>query len=360
MRILDKIFAFPTLLPTVIVLCYVALVETIVQYICINRPGGPRPLSTSYIYIAIGLVVWIVVRRYVVKPLSLSYLASKQRKLVYGRRALSPEEFQEVYGNDQNGQPFYESWAKYYGKLLIDPLLLRPSDTVRQLGYKWITYNSESGYVDREVRYLWHSELTVTELYDVAQKVQSHPGPVPWWRECIHLAAKLSVVVLLCCGFASINPVKYIQQYSWHRVPGELVSVEFTPFLVTQPSKLRPGRVYYVARCTYEFSYQGSIFRGDSVAEYSDIFTQSRIQEIVTRFYSSDKAVDVLINPRSPDRNAATFTREEQRDSLMSQVLVVLFLLSAVSFVLYGVDLVNQVWLKKYNRALGARVAELP
>ncbi len=293
----------------------------------------------SMVYLLLGVFVGYWARRFASRLIH-RWVDFVQRRRVAGREPASFELLMSASSMKMSIEAFSEQWQSYFGRLGVNPRLLRSSDTVSQLGMRLFTYESGDERVDRSVTYIWRPDLTVAELFDAAQGFRMPGGrgvaPLRIW---VRLGFEFAVLTLFGLNMARVNPVKYVQQMGWASTSGMLTSLAFEPYH-TLGSKFEPQTIEFLPQWTYRFSVGGVEFTGSSVAELTGPIVEDASLKLLQKFSGGNGSVVVLYDERDKTRNAATL---ENRPPESGKVLYGLIVFCGALSIWYVIDLMVQL-----------------
>lgn len=343
-------YALPRHVMLAVIVGYVAIVWESIQLLSVHVFGNIHPIQDIF-YTVPGVIVWMILRSLIRRSIH-SFADSTQRNLIRTRDVLSPDQFGYLFGDTESKGDLVERWGWYYERLAVNPLQLRPDDTVSQIGLRWFTYHTGDDRVDSTVVYFWRSDLTLGELFRIAERAGSGKVPlVPAWRVIGRLGVSFSLCVFLVCLIARINPITYVQQLSWKRTSAQLTELSFSeyhdPGSAGRRSRFRRAESKYIPSCSYTFEYQGKTYVGNSVAEGPLKLTVAQMQQVVGKFYNGERNVDVIFSRLFPQMNAAVYGDVNVRHSTGRVVFAGVFIACGVCLVLFAVSSVRQHWGRK-------------
>lgn len=354
-------YALPRHARSAVIVGYIAIVWEALQLLSVSIPGSNQPIHSTF-YVVPGVIVWMILRSLCRRGIH-SFADSKQRSLIRNRDLLSHDQFRALLGDTGSKGDVVERWVRYYEKLAVNPLQLRPDDTVSQIGLRWFTYHSGDDHVDRTVVYFWRSDLTLGELFRIAESARGGgKSMVPGWRVIGRLGTDLSTLVFVMCLWESINPIVHVQQLSWKTTSAQLTGLNFTeyhdPGTMSLRTKGKRAEIRYIPSCSYAFEYKGKTYVGNSFAQWSPQLTLAQMQQVVGSFYNGERDVDVIFSRWFPQMNAAVYSGVNLRHSSGRVVFAGVFIACGVCLVLFAVSSVRQHWGRKVELG-GDRVKDV-
>ena len=304
----------------------------------------------SMVYLLLGLFVGYWARRFASRLIH-QWVDFVQRRRVAGREPASFELLMSASSMKMSIEAFSEQWQSYFGRLGVNPRLLRSSDTVSQLGMRLFTYESGDDRADRSVTYIWRPDLTVAELFDAAQGFRVPDGrgiaPLRIWAR---LGFEFTLLTLFLLTMMRVNPVKYVQQMGWASTSGVLTALAFEPYHVPG-GKFQPQTIEYIPQWTYRFSVGGTEFTGSSVAQFTGPIGEDASLKLLHQFSGGNGSVVVLYDDRDKTRNAATLENNQPDSGIRYKVLYFHIMLCAALSSGYLIDLMVQLRLWRRPRS---------